>query len=84
MGNGPQPAAPLLVAGRPILVALAPNCLFRWDMSLEKVRGEGGPGADRKNPRFWLKPELCCAEGPLGWGSSSVVGPSSVGGKRDE
>lgn len=66
MGNGPPRAAPLSVAGRPILVALAPNCSFRWDMSLEKVRGEGGPGAVKKSPIFWMKPELCCAEGPVG------------------
>lgn len=66
MGNGPLPAAPLLVAGRPTLEALAPNCLFRWDMSLEKVRGEGGPGAVKKSSRFCMKPELYCAEGPVG------------------
>ena len=47
MGNGLLRAVPLSVAGKPILVASAPNCLFRWDMSLEKVRGEGGPGAVR-------------------------------------
>lgn len=47
MGNGLLRAVPLLVAGKPILVVLAPNCSFKWDMSLEKVRGEGGPGAVR-------------------------------------
>lgn len=45
MGNGLLRAVPLLLAGKPILVVSALNCSFRWDMSLEKVRGECGPGA---------------------------------------
>lgn len=47
MGNGLLRAAPLLVAGKPTLAASAPNCLLRWDMSLEKVREGGGRGGAR-------------------------------------
>lgn len=45
MGNGLLHAAPPLVAGKLILVASAPNCLFRWDTSLEKVREKKGGSA---------------------------------------
>lgn len=44
MENGLLHAVPLSVAGKPTLVALDPNCLFRWDTSLGKVRREGCPG----------------------------------------
>lgn len=47
MENGLLHAVLLLVAGKPTLVALAPNCLFRWDTSLEKVRKEGSRGGVR-------------------------------------
>lgn len=42
MGNGLLHAAPPSVAGKLILVVSAPNCLFRWDMSLGKVREKDG------------------------------------------
>lgn len=56
------------MAGKPILVVSAPNYLFRWDMSLEKVRGEGSSGG----VRAWLPRHL-----------SLVIDPKASEEKQD-